>query len=107
MHILSHFCYARDVDDMPYWTDAIGQIPFAVDKVTDELENDKSIDEAVNETMRVGKKFGEGKLFGGTPDNSNEYDNYFILRGALNGTTGRDFTEPIKKDEANKHLNSN
>jgi hypothetical protein len=39
------------VNDMPYWADAIGQIPFAVDKVTDEIGDGKSTGEAVNETV--------------------------------------------------------
>ncbi len=94
------------VADVPYWADAVGQIPFAVDKVTDEIENGKSTNEAISKTVKVGKEYGEGKIVGGKTDNSNSYDNYFILRGALNGAKGRDFTKPITKEEADKHLNN-
>ena len=94
------------VDDMPYWADAIGQIPFAVDKVTDEMGNGKSANDAITETVKVGREYGEGKLIGGKADNSNTYDNYFILRGALNGVKGRDFTIPISKKEGDKNLNN-
>jgi len=91
------------VDKKPYWADAIGQIPFAVDKVTDEIEDKKSKTDAIKTTVQAGKKYGEGKLFGGKTDNSNTYDNYFILRGALSGATGRDITKPITKEEAKKY----
>ncbi len=73
------------VDGQPYWSDAVGQIPFAVDKVTDELEKGKSAAKAISNTMEVGRQYGEGKLIGGQRDNSNTYDNYFILRGAAWG----------------------
>ncbi len=96
-----------EVDGMIYWADAIGQIPFAVDKVTDEIEDGKSPNEAIKTTVQTGKEYGEGKLFGGKTDNSNTYDNYFILRGALYGANGRDFTIPISKDEADKYLKNN
>ena len=91
------------IDAMPYWADAVGQIPFAVDKVTDEIGDKKSKAEAVKETVKVGKEYGEGKLIGGKTDNSNTYDNYFILRGALFGASQRDFTKPITQDEAKKN----
>jgi len=93
------------VDDQIFWADAIGQIPFAVDKVTDEIEEGKSVDEAIKTTVKLGKKYGDGKIFGGTPDYSNSYDNYFILRGALYGAKNRDFLEPINKYEADRYLN--
>ena len=76
--------YLVTVDESPYWVDAIGQIPFAVDKYTDELfNNNGNTDISIRNTILAGREYGEGKLIGGTPDNSNTYDNYFILRGAL------------------------
>ncbi len=99
--------YLVTVDNMIYWGDAIGQFPFAVNRVTDKIEDGSTSDEAIAETVQTGKKYGEGKPVGGKTDNSNTYDNYFILRGALNGANGKDFTKPITKAEADKYLNNN
>ena len=71
------------VNGKPYWSDAIGQIPFAVDIFTDLLEMTGNSDMAIKMTILLGKVFGDGKLVGGKIDNSNHYDNYFILRGAM------------------------
>jgi hypothetical protein len=68
------------VDGEPYWTDAIGQIPFAVDKFTDELEDTGSADVARERTIEAGNKFGDGNVFGGESDYSNSYDNAMIKR---------------------------
>ena len=38
---------------------------------------------SIASTIKKGKEYGEGKLIGGEVDNSNTYDNYFLLRGAL------------------------
>ncbi|MCE2504172.1 MAG: hypothetical protein J4G05_08980 [Chlorobi bacterium] len=65
----------------PYWADAIGQIPFAVDYFTDVYEDNANKDKSIRLTLQKGKEYGEGKL-GGKMDNSNTYDNYFLLRGA-------------------------
>jgi RHS repeat-associated protein len=70
------------VDGQPYWSDAIGQLPFAVDKVTNELKGGVGSNQAVLNTVDAGREYGEGRLVGGQRDNSNTYDNYFILRGA-------------------------
>jgi hypothetical protein len=88
------------VDETPYWSDAIGQIPFAVDYATDMIEEGKSGYQSIRETVQKGKEYGEGKIIGGKTDNSNTYDNYFILRGAANGANGRDITRPITEKEA-------
>ncbi len=71
------------VDGEPYWHDAIGQIPFAVDYFTDIYEDNNSKDASIRQTIVKGKEYGEGKIFGAETDNSNTYDNYFLLRGAL------------------------
>lgn len=62
------------ISNIPYWTDAIGQIPFAIDT----YRNTKSI----IETVKIGIEWGAGTLTGKV-DYSNEYDNYFVLRGAI------------------------
>lgn len=72
-----------DVEGMPYWADAIGQIPFAVDLFTDELESGKSVEDAIMTTLDEGRKHGAGQIIGGEPDTSSNYDNLMILRGAL------------------------
>ncbi len=71
------------VDGKPYWGDAIGQIPFAVDKYTDEIANGANSTQAIQNTVQSGKEYGEGKLVGGETDNSNTYDNYMILKAAI------------------------
>ena len=71
------------VDGQPYWSDAVGQIPFAVNSYKNKYSATGNKATSIFETMALGRKYGEGKLFGGTPDNSNTYDNYFVLRGAI------------------------
>ena len=71
------------VDDKPYWADAIGQIPFAVDYFTDRLSETGNRSASIKATIEKGMEFGEGKLFGNVTDKSNTYDNYMLLRGAL------------------------
>ncbi|MBN2730401.1 MAG: hypothetical protein JXR53_14340 [Bacteroidales bacterium] len=70
------------VDSRPYWADAVGQIPFAVDYFTDKLAETGDYSGSISSTIQSGQKYGEGKLIGGSPDMSNTYDNYFILRAA-------------------------
>jgi RHS repeat-associated protein len=70
-----------EVEGVPYWGDAIGQIPFAVDKFTDELLNTGSETKAAQNTLQAGKEYGDGKLVGGETDNSNKYDNAMLKRG--------------------------
>ncbi len=90
------------VDNMPYWADAIGQIPFATDLVTDKIEDGSKKYNAIMETIKTGRKHGSGSLMGGGSgqDNSNGYGNYMILRGAAYGAHGRDITKPITAEEA-------
>lgn len=68
------------VGGQPYWADAIGQIPFTIDKFTDELESTGDVDLSRLRTIESGQKYGEGYLFGGEPDKSNTYDNAMIKR---------------------------
>lgn len=62
------------VSGTPYWADAIGQIPFAIDTFRDTHN--------INKTVEIGISWGTGTLTG-LADYSNEYDNYFVLRGAI------------------------
>lgn len=62
------------IDGQPYWTDAFGQIPFAVDTYRS-LHNIKYV-------IKTGMKWADGTL-GSATDSSNSYDNFFLLRGAL------------------------
>jgi RHS repeat-associated protein len=71
------------VENMPYWADAIGQIPFAVDTFKDKYSSTGDADGAIKYTVTTGQEHGSGQLFGGKSDKSNTYDNYMILRGAL------------------------
>jgi hypothetical protein len=52
------------VEGVPYWGDAIGQIPFAVDYFTDRLEKSGDPKKAKEETIDKGKAFGNGKVIG-------------------------------------------
>ena len=67
------------VGGMPYWTDAIGQIPFTLNEFRNCLKYYGDYDLAEKETLRIGKKFGDGNFLG-TSDNSNSYDNEMIKR---------------------------
>ena len=71
------------VGGQPYWADAIGQIPFAVDYYKDLLQKSNKVESHIRKVISQGIKFGEGKIIGGSADKSNTYDTYFILRGAL------------------------
>jgi hypothetical protein len=74
--------YLVTVDGQPYWSDAVGQIPFAVNNVKNQLKDGVSAMQAIQNTLDTGRDYGDGKLFGGQRDNTNGYDNYFIARGA-------------------------
>jgi len=71
------------VGKYPYWADAIGQFAFAIDYFTDKYKKNGDKDASIRKTVQKGKEYGEGKIVGGEVDDSNTYDNYFILRGAL------------------------
>lgn len=67
------------VSGMPYWTDAIGQIPFTLNEFRNCLKYYGNYDLAEKETLRIGRKFADGNLFG-KADDSNSYDNEMIKR---------------------------
>lgn len=71
------------VEEMPYWTDAIGQIPFAVDTYRKFFEELRSKPAAIRKCVNTGIDYGDGHLIGSTADKTNTYDNFMVLRGAL------------------------
>jgi len=66
------------IGGVPYWADAIGQIPFAVDYYTDTLESTGNKNTARIKTIERGKQFGDG--VGINQDHSNSYDNAMVNR---------------------------
>lgn len=70
------------VGKAPYWTDAIGQIPFAVDTFKGHCEELGDENKAILGTVKTGMDWGDGTLTG-DKDKSNSYDNFMVLRGAL------------------------
>ncbi|HKM97231.1 MAG TPA: hypothetical protein VJY99_11130 [Buttiauxella sp.] len=62
------------IDNYPYWTDAIGQVPFAIDTYR--------LYHSIPDTVSTGITWGSGKYYDAA-DKSNSYDNYFVLRAAL------------------------
>lgn len=71
------------VNKKPYWTDAIGQIPFSVDCMRDNIiKCQGNYDMAIKQTILTGMKWGAGEI-NGEEDNTNSYDNHMILRGCL------------------------
>lgn len=84
----------------------MGQTPVAVDTY-------RSIKD-IRKTVEIGITWGDGTYFGNV-DYSNEYDNYFVLRGAL--FASKKFTYDFKKSgvsyakmisaETINHVNSN
>lgn len=70
------------VGNLPYWTDAIGQIPFAVDTFKMYCEELGEETQAILKTVQTGMDWGDGTATG-NKDKSNSYDNFMVLRGAL------------------------
>ena len=67
------------MEGIPYWADAVGQIPFAIDtyKMFYRQYGDKQ--KARNGVIKLGNIFADGSIL--NPDYSNSYDNAMILRG--------------------------
>ncbi|QXH44759.1 hypothetical protein KSS93_17930 [Pseudomonas xanthosomatis] len=72
------------IEGKPFWTDGVGQIPFAVDtfRMYYEEQRGQNKDEAIKRTIQTGMDYGDGNPFNPTSDPTNEYDNYMVLRGA-------------------------
>ena len=73
------------ISGIPYWTDAVDQIPFAVDTYRSK--------QSITKTVQTGIEWGTETLTGNV-DYSNEYDNYFVLRRVL--FTSKSFTYKSK-----------
>lgn len=75
------------VDDLPYWADALGQIPFSIWYYKNQCTDLLSSEETIKKTVLMGMRAGSGKfidiVLNNNPDMSNRYDNYFVLRGAI------------------------
>lgn len=66
------------IDNIPYWSDAIGQIPFAVGTYR--------TFHTITATVETGMTWATGVPWDALmqkTDSTNEYDNFFVLRGAL------------------------
>lgn len=66
------------INGTPYWSDAIGQIPFAVGTYR--------TFHTIEATVKTGMTWATGKPWDAlnqNSDTSNEYDNFFVLRGAI------------------------
>ena len=79
-----------EIGGRPYWADAVGQIPFAVGCFKDVLGSTVALgskEVAVKYTLSTGQQFHDGNplnFFSTSPVKvTNEYDNHFVLRGAL------------------------
>ncbi|EOI9100705.1 hypothetical protein ACMX5Z_003435 [Cronobacter sakazakii] len=62
------------INGLPYWADAVGQIPYAVDTYR--------ATHSVEQTLEIARRWADG-TFTSRYDDSNTYDNFFVLRGAL------------------------
>lgn len=67
----------------PYWADALGQIPYAVDtfRLYGQQTNDK--DWSIRKTGVTGLEWANGNWKGEDHGTQNVYDNFMIIRGAL------------------------
>jgi hypothetical protein len=74
-------CY---VEGDPYWTDGLGQIPFAVDTFRMYWQQTNDVDIAILKTGATGLEWADGTL-GGSDENGSEnvYDNFIIIRACL------------------------
>jgi hypothetical protein len=71
------------IEGKPYWADAVGQIPFAVDTYRKYFEEQKQKDSAIVTTVKTGIEYGDGNPLMPAADPTNEYDNYMVLRGSM------------------------
>lgn len=67
------------MEGIPYWADAVGQIPFAIDVYRAFYRQYGNVQKARNGTIKLGYLFANGTPM--NADNSNSYDNAMILRG--------------------------
>ena len=67
------------MEGIPYWADAVGQIPYAIDVYRAFYRQYGNVQKARNGTIKLGYLFADGTPM--NADNSNSYDNAMILRG--------------------------
>ncbi|MDY4399903.1 hypothetical protein [Helicobacter bilis] len=67
------------MEGVPYWADAVGQIPFAIDVYRAFYRQYGNVQKARNGAIKLGYLFADGTPM--NADNSNSYDNAMILRG--------------------------
>ena len=72
-----------EIEGIPYWADAIGQIPFALNDYRNYYKNSFDSEFAARSTIADGAKFANGSLWNlifPSYDYSNTYDNAMIKR---------------------------
>ena len=72
-----------EVDSIPYWADAIGQIPYTLNEYRNVYKETGNADIAGRKTIEYGYRFGNGSLLNilfPSPDTDNNYDNAIIIR---------------------------
>lgn len=67
------------MEGIPYWADAVGQIPYAIDVYRAFYRQYGDTQKARNGTIKLSYRFADGTL--NNPDSSNSCDNAMILRG--------------------------
>ena len=77
------------VNGMPYWSDAVGQIPFAAWYAKERIKEHGDKSKAIEETLNKERSWGSGTLLG-SRDSDNSYDHYFAMRGAKAATEAYD-----------------
>jgi hypothetical protein len=71
------------VEGDPYWTDGLGQIPFAVDTFRKYWEETREVNAAILKTGQTGLDWADGTLGGSDNGSENVYDNFIIIRACL------------------------
>jgi hypothetical protein len=71
------------VDKTPYWADGVGQIPFAVGTFKHYLKKGYNEADSIKYTLLEAQKHATGNIIPTAPVIVNEYDDYFVLRGAI------------------------
>ena len=86
-----------EVGGMPYWADGVGQIPFAVDSFKHLLVEGYSEEAAIKGTLLSAQQHSTGNVFATDPVVSNEYDDYFVLRGAIWASRRYDVEKKVRE----------